>query len=74
MSAIDQVKNVHTIVAKTLASLKPLFIGGARLTFVMRVPNDPDGYMVISDDDNDEVIAILGKSKLLTKVAPAVEH
>lgn len=46
-------------VQRALVKLEPLFVPGARLTFVMRLPGNPDATLVSTSDTCPEVIAAL---------------
>ncbi len=50
---------VRDEVELSLNRLRPLFIDGAELTFVMRVPEHSERYMIISNDDIGDVADLL---------------
>ena len=57
------IEQVHQEIEAALNKLRPLFIEEAELTFVMRVPGHPQAFMVISNDDLDEVEATIKRSR-----------
>lgn len=63
----DPVQTAHDEISAALNKLRPLFTPDCELTFVMRKPGSPGVYMVISNDDLDEVIAVIEKSKARPK-------
>lgn len=66
----DRVRGAHAAVASALGKLADeVFTDDCKLTFVMRVPNFPNRFMVVSDDDLDEVIAAISRSKERAEVS-----
>ena len=45
-----------------LVRLEPYFAIDAKLTLVVRVPSDPDGYVIMTKDDECEVIRVLERA------------
>ena len=60
MTLVEEVKNEAEA---ALNRLRPLFVEGSELTFVMRVPGHPGCYMVISNDNIGELADLLHEHK-----------
>ena len=54
---------VTSEVTEHLSALLPYFTEGAELTFVMRNKNNPDIYLVMSEDGLDEVVATIRRAQ-----------
>lgn len=54
-----KIKNAAQLVMQALSRLQELFIDEAELTFIMRVPDEDDVYMLITNDDLAELIVLL---------------
>jgi hypothetical protein len=63
--------NTHRAFNRVQDALNELgdeFVEGAQLTFIMRMPGNTEAEMVVTNDDLDEVIATLERSKNRSKV------
>lgn len=58
-----KIKNAAQLIMQALSRLQELFIDEAELTFIMRVPDEADAYMLITNDDLAELIALLQRCK-----------
>lgn len=69
-NAKDRLRGAHAAVANALGELADnVFTEDCKLSFVMRVPGFPDRFMVISDDDLDEVVKTIERSKHRAEVS-----
>lgn len=55
------IDEVCELIIEKLNELRPAFIPEAELTFIMRVPGDPNCYMIVTNDD------LRALNELLTK-------
>ena len=56
-------EKTHLAIERHLNELRELFIPEAELTFIMRVPDMPETYMLITNDDLDELSKTIQKHK-----------
>ena len=56
-------KNLHQKMANHAADVASYFNPGARVTIAVRIPEDSEREVVVSDDDYDGVIEMLRRAK-----------
>lgn len=61
---MEPIEYTREVIQRSLAELQSLFIRGMKLSFVARYPGHPDIEMVITDDNLDEVMEVLRRSKI----------
>lgn len=59
MADTPKLPRVHREISAALERIARLFVPGARLTLVVRIPEMPDGTVIVSNDSTDEVIAAI---------------
>ena len=55
----ETTKRVHAEVSRALTQLEKLFVPEARLSFIMRVPGNPESFMFISNEKPGDLIETL---------------
>lgn len=55
-------EEAHETVAEALNALRPIFIAKAELTFIMRIPGNSEGDMIITNDDLSELRELVERS------------
>lgn len=58
-----ELEKVKEIISGKLSELEPLFVKGMKLTFIARYPGQSETELVITEDDLDDVIETLRRSK-----------
>jgi hypothetical protein len=58
----DKLSRVHEEASAALARLARLFLPSARLTLVVRTPELPDGTVIVTNDDAEEVVAAIRRT------------
>lgn len=56
---MTDVERIRERVVEALVDLEPLFVPGMKLTFIARLPDDPEAEMVITADDPHEVLSVI---------------
>ncbi len=56
------VKEAHETVSEALNNLRPVFTDKAELTFIMRVPGNDEGDMIITNDNLSELRKLIKRS------------
>lgn len=65
------VEEVHEIVTAALNDLQPLFIDKAELTFIMRLPNDGNADMVVTNDNLVKLRDVIDRSIQRERLKPS---
>lgn len=50
-------------VAKRLEQIQQFFVTGSRITVIVRMPGKPEQDFMLTDDEIDDAIAVLQRSK-----------
>lgn len=51
----DELQRVAATIERHLTEIVPLFVKGAKLTFIARIPGNPDADMLLTIDELSEV-------------------
>lgn len=62
------------IVTDVLEKLSKIFVKEAKLSFIMRVPGNVEAEMLVTDDDLNELINLIERSKNRNEVKPEPDH
>lgn len=56
-------EDVHIEISGHLAEISKIFVKSAKITLIVRNPDQADGDVIVGDDDLDSVIAAINKLK-----------
>lgn len=59
MADTPKLPRVHREIAAALERIARMFVPSARLTLIVRIPEMPDGTVIVGNDSTDDVIAAI---------------